>query len=323
MATINTRQSKWWRRGITRLAAYAFLASALLTVACGQGATFNRETAEALAPTGAQPAQAAPAPPAQPDPLVEATETPTPVPTPTGTSTPTPSPSPTNTPPPAVTYPIGRIVAADLFEVVVEGRPEAVRPIGVKAPNALDPQRPVDCYGAEATQVARALLEGKRVRVEGDPAVGARDADGRVLAYIWLPDGGLYNEVLLRQGFAVEDAVAGLSRFQPLFSEAQVDAKRQGKGLWSPRTCGGFRQLPPDKQPQKPAAAPKAEPSPKPGQASAQPKPGGNCDPSYPGVCIPPPPPLLACQQLAFGKFKVIPPDPHRFDPDRNGIGCE
>ena len=47
------------------------------------------------------------------------------------------------------------------------------------------------------------------------------------------------------------------------------------------------------------------------------------CDPSYPGVCIPPAPPDLDCPQITFRRFKVIPPDPHGFDGDRDGIGCE
>lgn len=47
------------------------------------------------------------------------------------------------------------------------------------------------------------------------------------------------------------------------------------------------------------------------------------CDPSYPTVCIPPPPPDLDCKDIPFRRFKVLPPDPHRFDGDHDGIGCE
>jgi hypothetical protein len=48
----------------------------------------------------------------------------------------------------------------------------------------------------------------------------------------------------------------------------------------------------------------------------------GNCDPSYPGVCIPPSPPDLDCGDITLRRFEVLPPDPHRFDGDDNGIGC-
>jgi hypothetical protein len=49
----------------------------------------------------------------------------------------------------------------------------------------------------------------------------------------------------------------------------------------------------------------------------------GICDPAYPDVCIPPPPPDLDCADIAYRRFAVLPPDPHHFDGDGDGIGCE
>ena len=49
----------------------------------------------------------------------------------------------------------------------------------------------------------------------------------------------------------------------------------------------------------------------------------GECDPSYPTVCIPPPPPDLDCGDIPYSNFPVLPPDPHGFDGDGDGIGCE
>jgi hypothetical protein len=51
--------------------------------------------------------------------------------------------------------------------------------------------------------------------------------------------------------------------------------------------------------------------------------PTGNCDPSYPDVCIPPSPPDLDCGDITFRRFTVLPPDPHRFDGNKDGVGCE
>jgi len=48
-----------------------------------------------------------------------------------------------------------------------------------------------------------------------------------------------------------------------------------------------------------------------------------NCDPAYPDVCIPPPPPDLDCKDIPYRNFRVLPPDPHHFDKDGDGIGCE
>lgn len=51
--------------------------------------------------------------------------------------------------------------------------------------------------------------------------------------------------------------------------------------------------------------------------------PPADCDPAYPGVCIPSPPPDLDCADIPHRNFRVLPPDPHRFDGDGDGIGCE
>lgn len=49
----------------------------------------------------------------------------------------------------------------------------------------------------------------------------------------------------------------------------------------------------------------------------------GQCHPSYPDHCIPPPPPDLNCDDVPWRNFTVLPPDPHNFDGNHNGIGCE
>ena len=48
-----------------------------------------------------------------------------------------------------------------------------------------------------------------------------------------------------------------------------------------------------------------------------------NCDPSYPDFCTPSPPPDLDCGDISQKRFTVLQPDPHRFDGDKDGIGCE
>ena len=50
---------------------------------------------------------------------------------------------------------------------------------------------------------------------------------------------------------------------------------------------------------------------------------GGDCDPSYPTVCIPPYPPDLDCGEIRYRRFQVLSPDPHGFDGDNDGVGCE
>jgi hypothetical protein len=63
-----------------------------------------------------------------------------------------------------------------------------------------------------------------------------------------------------------------------------------------------------------------SDPAP-PGCAGTPPPP--TCDPSYPDFCIPPPPPDLDCGDIAEKNFTALAPDPHGFDGDSDGIGCE
>jgi len=48
-----------------------------------------------------------------------------------------------------------------------------------------------------------------------------------------------------------------------------------------------------------------------------------SCDPSYPDVCITAYPPDLDCGEISHKNFRVVGSDPHRFDGDGDGIGCE
>ena len=48
-----------------------------------------------------------------------------------------------------------------------------------------------------------------------------------------------------------------------------------------------------------------------------------NCEPSYPSMCIPIGTPDLDCVDVDQTNFPVRQPDPHRFDGDKDGVGCE
>ena len=50
---------------------------------------------------------------------------------------------------------------------------------------------------------------------------------------------------------------------------------------------------------------------------------GTDCDRAYRGVCIPYPPPDLNRGDIEYRRFVVLPLDPHGFDGDRDGVGCE
>ena len=52
-------------------------------------------------------------------------------------------------------------------------------------------------------------------------------------------------------------------------------------------------------------------------------KESSNCDSAYPSGCIARPPPDLDFKDISAKNFEVRSPDPHNFDGDSDGIGCE
>ena len=130
--------------------------------------------------------------------------------------------------------------------------------------------------------------------------VSETDQYGRLLRYVWLHDTTgwtLVNLELVREGYAQVSTYPPDVKYVDLYLAAQQQAREQGLGLW------GLR--PPTTN--------------APGTSGS----AGNCDPAYPTVCIPPPPPDLDCADVPYRQFTVLPPDPHHFDGDGNGIGCE
>lgn len=133
-------------------------------------------------------------------------------------------------------------------------------------------------------------------------------------------DGGV---LLLVDGHSIHgspDTVAWLDAFQHDFTrvrlvggqaaiaaDVETDVERVMAGL------------DPEPSPTPSPPPPPPPPSPEP----TQPPPSGGCDPSYPTVCIAPPPPDLDCGDVPYRRFTVRQPDPHDFDRDRDGIGCE
>src|SRR4051812_12228425 len=83
------------------------------------------------------------------------------------------------------TVAVDHVVDGDTVEVIVGGRHERVRLIGVDTPEVFVQRGSPDCYGPEASAFTKRLLPpGSAVRLERD--VVGRDDYGRLLAYVYL-----------------------------------------------------------------------------------------------------------------------------------------
>lgn len=140
----------------------------------------------------------------------------------------------------AGTYKVAKVIDGDTIEIDRYGKIETVRLIGIDTPETVDPRKPVQCFGKEASDNSKALLQGKSVRVETDPLVGERDKYNRLLAYVWLDDNQLVNQLLISGGYAHEYTYRSQSyKYQDQFKQAEMAAKESGTGLWSGNTCAG------------------------------------------------------------------------------------
>lgn len=136
-------------------------------------------------------------------------------------------------------YRVASVVDGDTMKVRRAGHLVTVRLIGIDTPETRDPRKPVQCFGREASDQAKTLLDGRRVWLEHDVTQGIRDHYGRELAYLWLDTQTLFNEVMIREGFAHEYTYDSPYRYRAVFRQAQADASRRHVGLWADNTCGG------------------------------------------------------------------------------------
>lgn len=130
------------------------------------------------------------------------------------------------------TYRCIRVVDGDTIIVEIDGKKERVRLIGVDTPETVHPNKPVEHYGKEASAFTRKLTEGEMVRLEYDDDSQRRDRYGRLLAYVYLPDGTFLNAEIIKQGYGF-----AYTRFpfeyMEQFRQYEREARDAGVGLWA------------------------------------------------------------------------------------------
>jgi micrococcal nuclease len=129
-----------------------------------------------------------------------------------------------------------RVVDGDTLIVRVGGADQSVRLIGIDTPETVAPGRPVECYGAEASDHLKALTPaGTELRLERD--VEARDVYDRLLAYVYRADDDLFvNRAQVEGGYAEAKDYPPNSAHRTELQQIQAAARAGGTGLWG--ACG-------------------------------------------------------------------------------------
>lgn len=122
---------------------------------------------------------------------------------------------------------VERAVDGDTIELTTGDR---VRYIGIDTPETVDPRKPVQCFGHEAAEQNRRLVEGKEVNLVAD--VEDKDKYNRLLRYVY--QGNTFvNLELVRLGYAYAYSYPPSVAHESDFRTAQEEARAAKRGLWA------------------------------------------------------------------------------------------
>jgi micrococcal nuclease len=129
-------------------------------------------------------------------------------------------------------YTINHYVDGDTIAVNMNGTVETIRFIGVDTPETHKPDTPVQCFGPEAAAHTKNVISkfGK-VRLQADPLDTNRDVYGRLLRYVYLPDGTLLDEQIIKDGYGFAYLSFPFSK-KDQFATDQKTAQTAKLGLW-------------------------------------------------------------------------------------------
>jgi len=127
---------------------------------------------------------------------------------------------------------VTRVIDGDTIQALVNNKLETIRLIGIDAPESVDPKKLIQCFGKEASEKAKSLLDNQAVSLESDPTQSDRDKYNRLLRYVFLQDGINFDMLMIRQGFAREYTYKYPYKYQQEFKSAQQIAKTEILGLW-------------------------------------------------------------------------------------------
>ena len=138
---------------------------------------------------------------------------------------------------------VTQVVDGDTIRVGRGWKNTKVRLLGVDTPETVHPDKTVEFFGHEASQFTKKTLTGEKVHLEFEP-LNQIDTYGRLLAYIYLSDGTLFNAELIKRGYA---RVITRFHFQYYdeFHNYEQEAIASGMGMWATKVKN--KQLPSEK----------------------------------------------------------------------------
>ncbi|MDO4889238.1 MAG: thermonuclease family protein [Candidatus Saccharibacteria bacterium] len=133
-------------------------------------------------------------------------------------------------------YEVKSVVDGDTFKIDFNGSETSVRLIGVNTPETVDLRTTVECFGQEASDYLKNLLEGKKVKIEVDSSQTDRDKYNRLLRYTYL-NGEDVGYKMISNGYGYEYTYNVPYNKQDMYKKAQDEASKNKLGLWADGVC--------------------------------------------------------------------------------------
>jgi micrococcal nuclease len=129
-------------------------------------------------------------------------------------------------------YRVTDFADGDTFSVDMNGKTERIRLIGVDTPETHDPRKAVQCFGQAASDFTKNLIGNQPVRLASDDLSTNRDRYDRLLRYVYLPDGRLVEEEIIKQGYGFAYTSFPFTKSDH-FKQLETEAREQKRGLWA------------------------------------------------------------------------------------------
>jgi micrococcal nuclease len=138
-------------------------------------------------------------------------------------------------------YKVVEVIDGDTIKVEFNNKIELVRLLGIDTPEVSNPYKPEECFGKEASQRTKELLEGKYIYLIPDPLSSNRDKYGRLLRYVFLSNGLLINAELIKEGYAF-NYIYEPFQLMKQFDYLEKQAKEKRLGLWG-KKCNYYFEI--------------------------------------------------------------------------------
>jgi micrococcal nuclease len=129
-------------------------------------------------------------------------------------------------------YSVAEVIDGDTIKVKMGGKTETIRLIGIDTPEVASPYREEGCFGKEASEEMKKILQNKNIYLAADPTASDKDKYGRLLRYVYLPGGEFVNAKLVEEGYAF-NYIYEPFQYMKQFGNLENQAKTARLGIWS------------------------------------------------------------------------------------------